>query len=342
MIKRPLISTIMIAVLLASSQAQTIIRPQAPKTQAQAQAASNQRIENGQKALQNAVPPPIPEDVLQQAAQQRAGDYGLLKRPAMASGMIQEAWNEAYEGQGVRERLECGTCVYKVRTREFMVTALQFPQGVEISQADLGDETAFDMKQRAANTLVVMPKASGVDSSMQVYAKDGRIFSFYLRAEGINSNQVPDLLYKIIGQRDYRPTMKTFFSDDVAAKDKALAETDDLSKKVVAPIDIEDPKDFIKEAKYDPSKLRGWNDYKLFGDEELRPLTVFRDDYFTYIQFGDKWPELELPTAYVVHDDYDELVNTRTQNTMYIVESTARLITLKSGKKYLCIEYRGE
>ncbi|QFT29524.1 Conjugal transfer protein [Labrenzia sp. THAF82] len=99
--------------------------------------------------------------------------------------------------------------------------------------------------------------------------------------------------------------------------------------------------DFLKTARFDPASLRGWDDYKLWGDNSLRPEQVFRDDNFTYIQFGDKWNDLELPTAYVVVDGIDELVNTRVQGTTFIVESTHRLITLKSGQSFLCIQYKG-
>lgn len=332
---------LVVSMLGVSASAQTVYRPPQPPAQAAGQNV-NQRIAAGQDALGQMSVPPISEDVLKQAADQRAGNYGTLSRPAMASGQIQEAWNKSGKNQGVHERLECGTCVYKVRTREFMVTAIQLPDGVEIAQADLGDESAFDMDQRAPNTLVVMPKASGVDSSMQVYSADGRVFTFYLRAEGVNSKQVPDLYYKIKGFRTYRPSFKTFFSSQTAAGDASLAQPQDLDIPEPPLEDEAAAQDFIKEVKYDPSKLRGWNSYKLWGSDELRPETVFRDDYFTYIQFGDRWSEIDLPTAYIVYDDYDELVNTRVQGTTYIVESTNKLITLKSGKKYLCIQYRGE
>ena len=99
--------------------------------------------------------------------------------------------------------------------------------------------------------------------------------------------------------------------------------------------------DFVAEAKFDPNALRGWGQYKLWGDDELEPVTVFRDDQFTYLRFGDKWKDLELPTAYVVVDEYDELVNTRVQGQTFIVESTQKLITLKSGFKFMCIQYTG-
>lgn len=317
--------------------AQTAMKPKPPESAAPAQSAQT-RIENGEQAMGT---PPIPDDVLKQAAKQRAGNFGVLQRPAMAAGQIQEAWDVTGNNQGVHKRLECGTCVYKVRTREFMMTAIQLPDGVQITQADMGDMSAFDVEQRTPNTIVVLPKRSGVDSSLQVYTEDGRVFSFYLRAEGVNSKTVPDLQYKIVGRRSYRPSFKTFFSDKTAPQDAALVAPVDMQAPAVDELP-EDPQDFIKQVKYDPSKLRGWNSYRLWGDKELRPITVFRDDYFTYVQYGDRWAGLDLPTAYVVTDQFDELVNTRVQGTTYIIESTAPLITLKSGKKFMCIQYGGQ
>ena len=54
------------------------------------------------------------------------------------------------------------------------------------------------------------------------------------------------------------------------------------------------------------------------GDKNLKPEQVYRDDNFTYIQYGDKWNDIELPTAYVVVDDIDELVNTRVIGTTFV------------------------
>ena len=69
---------------------------------------------------------------------------------------------------------------------------------------------------------------------------------------------------------------------------------------------------------------------------------MFRDNRFTYIRFGDRFESLELPTAYLVKDEIDELVNTHLKGTTLVVEAVGRMITLKSGTQYLCIEYVGE
>ena len=124
------------------------------------------------------------------------------------------------------------------------------------------------------------------------------------------------------------------------AKSKKLAAIDGLTN--TNPGTPDD--DFVQKAAFDPNALRGWGHYSLWGNwpEDQKPETVFRDDEFTYIRFGDRWKDIELPTAYVVVDGVDELVNTRVQGQTYIIESTRKLISLKSGQTYLCVKYEGE
>ncbi|CTQ47693.1 conjugal transfer protein TrbG [Roseibium aggregatum] len=211
-----------------------------------------------------------------------------------------------------------------------MVSAIQLPKGIKIKSADLGDSSRFEVKKRSDNTLAVKPTGAGVDSSMLVYTEDGDVYSFYLRAEGINSKSVPDVSFRIIGPQSAGMSFVEFDGKGNpigGGGETALA--------------THNSKDFLQTAKFDPGALRGWNQYKLWGDKKLRPEQVFRDDHFTYIQFGDKWNDVELPTAYVVVDGIDELVNTRVQGTTFIVESTHRLITLKSGQSFMCIQYTG-
>lgn len=305
---------------------------------------SNQRIQNGEQAMEQIKVAPIPQEILEQAAKQRSGDYGKLNRPAIASGQIQKAWDKAGNEQGVFVREECEACVYQVRLREFMSTAIQLPDNAIITKADLGDQSMFTLQTRSANTLAVMPKASGVDSSLTVYTEDNRVFTFYLRGEGVNSKNIPDLLYRITARREARPSFVSFFGKN---QDGSTANPEDLS--ALASQANTDPaqnpagkEDYVKTITFDPAKLRGWGDYKLWGDKELKPEIVYRDDYFTYIKYGERLSEVDLPTAYVVNDQYDELVNSRLVGDTYIIESTKRLITLKSGKKYMCIEYKGD
>ncbi|SDR45112.1 TrbG/VirB9 family P-type conjugative transfer protein [Pseudovibrio sp. Tun.PSC04-5.I4] len=294
-----------------------------------------QRINQGQQVA-SSVSASVPQDALQQAAAQRRGQFGSMSRTTVPLGQIQKAWDKAGNKSGVHTQVECGTCVYRVRLREFMLTVIQLPEGVKIENADVADVSLFDTQVRNDNTLVIKPLAAGVDSSLQVYAEDGQVYSFYLRAETVNSKHIPDLRFKI-----EKPHYTRSALIGVAAGG-APSPLMNMTYPAQVPATEPVPGDYVKKANIDPSKLRGWGDYKLWGsDDSLKPEMVLRDDHFTYIFYGDKFNSLELPTAYVVVDGIDELVNTRRSGSTYIVESTNKLVTLKSGQSFMCIEYKG-
>ena len=310
---------------------------------------------------------PVSQGVIKQATAQIDGNFPAMKR-AEVGGQIQDAWNDAKPRDAVQTFRLCEDCVYKIRTREFMTTTLVLPADAQIASADLGDGAGFQVKQKAANMLAVRPVSYGLDTNLNVYTQSGRVYPFYLRAESFNSKNIPDVLVKIIGS-ETPPKIETLeieggpvtagaASIDGAGKD---AEPKDGKKppkegkgadKIASAVDAlthpkSDSGDFVRSVPFDPSKLHGWNDYRLWGGgdsaKELKPIVVYRDDFFTYLQYGKKFDTLEdLPTAYVVKDGIDELVNTRVQGNTFIIENLASLITLKDGKSFLCIQYVGE
>ncbi len=281
-------------------------------------------------------PTPLPESAGKQADEQAAGDYAPMDRTTFG-GQIQPAWNSASTREGAAVFRECGDCTYKVRTRQFMTTTVILPDHVTIEKADVGDRTAFRAKVRGRNLLAIRPVGAGVDTNINVYTTFGDVFSLYVRAEGFNSQHVPDLRVRILADRNGMI--------EGWKRQKKEGEKEDGDKEKTAPRLSPDRRSdsttLGKNLPFDPSKLHGWGNYKLWGNDELRPYIVFRDDHFTYIQYGDRWNEIELPTAYVVFDGIDELVNTRVMGRTLVVESTAPLISLKSGEKFLCLEYRG-
>ena len=289
-------------------------------------------------------PLPVSDSVVQQAEDQAEGDFGTLRRTRIG-GQIQEAWDGNDETKtAVFEYAACATCTYKVRLREHMVTVLELPEGESIVSADVGDRSAFNVEIRSPRLLAVKPLNMGLDANLIVYGKSGAVYPFYLRAEAFNSENVSDFILRLVGgietdgpdlvgpaatPASSAPIALSAGASDLADAVQGLKQTDPGTV----------PGDYVQEAKFDPDKLRGWGEYELWGDEELKPETVFRDDYFTYIRFGSKWKDVELPTAYVTVDGIDELVNTRIEGSTYIIESTQRLITLKSGTKFMCVRY---
>ena len=313
---------------------------------------------------QGSVPlPPVPTSVVNQAKSQANGTFPVMLR-SKAGGQIQEAWNEVNSKAGVVNIDFCGLCSYKIRLREHMITLIELPRGETIERIDNGDAKVFTVNMRGTQRFAVQAVGYGVDTNLIVYGKSGNVYPFYVRVERFNSNNISDQFVKINGGRI---TKEEFVGDTIGGNVKGLtpdlqsnAEADqafkDLATKqdpkqalydgLAPPLNAPKENGFLQNIPFDPDNLRGWGDYKIWGggdnSEMMKPETVFRDDHFTYIRFGAKWKDIELPTGYVVIDSVDELVNTRVQGTTFIIESTNRLITLKSGQSFICIEYTGE
>ncbi|WP_413208355.1 TrbG/VirB9 family P-type conjugative transfer protein, partial [Rhodospirillum sp. A1_3_36] len=244
---------------------------------------------------------PVPEDLVQQIKQHSKGDFGSLDR-AVSIGMVQSAWDKAPEQAAVFTYDLNPLSTYKVRVREYMVTVLELPQGEEIEAVDLGDSIGFEVKPRGKRRLAVRAAGMGYDTNIVVYGKSGLIYPIYLRAEGFNSRHVPDLLVRIEGsvRADSDPAVPGFEPFDTAplplVPPPVTAETEAGASngEGLAGLDDKEKKDgdFVKSAPFTPSTLRGWGDYSLWGsDNTLKPRTVYRDDYFTYIKFGDRWKD---------------------------------------------------
>ena len=301
--------------------------------------------------------PPVPDNTINQARDQVEGNYPPLNR-GLGGGQIQEGWNESADTAGVIRYPTCRDCTYKVRLREFMVTALSLPVGESVASVDLGDDTAFAVEIRGPRWVAVKPLGFGMDSNLLVYGSSGAVYPFYLRAEGHNSKHLPDLIVKLTGTAESLadpvdlPSIHSLVAPPVRSADKPLPDSsadwpDDIPAFSSSQSDISNQtnstkKDYIQAVDFDPAALHGFNDYTLWGDESLRPVRVFRDGRFTYLQFGHQWEGVELPSAHIVIDGIDELVNTRMRGKTYIIESVADLITLKSGFSYLCIRYEGD
>ena len=272
--------------------------------------------------------------MVKQAKKQEKGEFPEMVRSEFSGGQIQTAWNESNLRDGAKTFRKCENCVYKIRTREFMTTTIILPYYLNIKSVDLGDSSAFNVKIKDANVIAIRPTASGIDTNLNVYTNSKEVFSFYIRSESYKSKNVPDLVVRI----------SSFLNNDF----NEILNPEDEENDKIENVDIKDlsapdrEKDFVRNIKFDPSKLHGWDNYKLWGDRELRPKVVFRDSQFTYLQYEEKFDKLELPTAYVVIDKIDELVNTRVVDTTFIIESIENIISLKIGDKYLCIKYQGD
>ena len=187
------------------------------------------------------------------------------------------------------------------------------------------------------------PIGHGYDSNLLVYGSSV-VYPFYLRAEGFNSGNTPDLMVRINGAVNGK-LVSPDFSVEVSASQRTDVPSmpfDQIppSNPLAAP---SEGGDFVKSIAFDPDSLHGWGAYELYGnDDALRPATVFRDEVFTYIRFAETWATTGTPTAFAVNDGIDEVVNTRVSGSTLIVDAIPERLTLKLGESYLCIVYTGK
>ena len=175
-----------------------------------------------------------------------------------------------------------------------------------------------------------------------VYGSSGAVYPFYLRAEGFNSGNTPDLMVRINGAVNGELVAPDFAVEVEADEDVALPAMplEHIRNPLASPSEIGD---FAQSIAFNPDSLHGWGDYELHGnDDSLRPETVFRDEHFTYVRFGKNWNRGEKASVWAVRDGVDELVNLRVAGTTYIVEAVPERLTFKLGESFLCVVYTGE
>lgn len=96
-------------------------------------------------------------------------------------------------------------------------------------------------------------------------------------------------------------------------------------------------KTWLNELKFDPTKIR--HDVEMRGDKTITPVLSFRDERFTYLDYGADNEGKVLPVAYQVVDRVDQPVNVRkSPDGRYLVVKTINPITLRYGEKTVCLK----
>lgn len=275
---------------------------------------------------------------------QMKGEFPAMDRTVPPPlGALQRAWDEADPDAGiVRFRWEPGHSV-KISTREAMTTTIRLPEWEAIETVILGDQHIYRYQQLNDNTIEVWATIPGSDTSLKILGESQNIYSFYVRSETYNSINLPDL---------------TVYIDATAPSISGPAgATSGPSSSLMGPASqfmigggatpanfngsaftsANNPSpDWLRGIGFDPTRIK--RDRAMFGDAELAPNDVFRDDQMTYLCYGEEWDDsaLMVSAPYEVVDGVDRQVNFRVAHNCMIVESTGPL-TLQRGDKVLCI-----
>lgn len=265
-----------------------------------------------------------------------SGNYPAMKRDGVLVGAIQRAWDGSTGTAGILVVRHAIDQVIKIRLREFMTTTIVLPEWEAVSAQILGDGQGFKVVKTQPHILVASASITGADTSLTVIGTSGRVYAFYVRAEGYNSPNIPDLTVFVKADA---PDAKAS-SEDGAPNASASAAADGSSRKkavVRSGNGVEAP-DFLAEIAFDPSRLRF--DFSMSGDRSIAPDRVFSDGIFTYFDYGNRWNESDLPAVYRVVDGVDTPVNTRSKGALLIAES-AGAFTLRNGQRVVCVRPDG-
>jgi ComB9 competence protein len=286
------------------------------------------------------------------------GSAAQAPMPTKPLGLTQSVWNDKLRNRG-ESRLNPGYIryvynpanVFPIRTRESMITTIKLPEDVELQQAFSGDDQGFQVAIPTPNSIAVKALFPGVDTNLVAYTKDGKIFTFYVRSEGYNSKNTSDFLVDVVmpGEGVLEGSMIT--SEDQMMQDK--------KNPAQAAERIKDPySSLIPDRREKYREYAEWSDFHpgtvvedlgVYVPKKASggtiPYRVFRDDRFTYVDYGPNATQMtEWPTPLIVVQGVEGPVGFRTAGPggrMIVMEALGSFV-LRNGQRIIIIKPRSD
>ncbi len=279
--------------------------------------------------------------LIEETAGEGGAPSGMDRDPSLPLGEVQRAWDTAPATSGIYNVAYHPDKVIKLRVRQSMTTTIVLPEWEEIGDIYLGDNVVFNAEKTRPNILIARVVFIGADTNLTVVGRtSGHIYTFYLRAIGIDAPDVPDVTVKVLAARPAALTAP-LASVETAPEPTVTAEgtgaTAATGYERTAGKGLEDP-DYLEEIPFDPAALRF--DFSMSGEKSIAPERVFSDGIFTYFDYGDRWDRTDLPAVYRVVDGVDTPTNVRYKGSMVIVEA-AGAFTLRNGQRVVCVRPAG-
>ena len=275
-------------------------------------------------------------------------------------GLTQNAWNEILRNRGESKRrpgyvryVYDAQQAFPIRIREGMITTIKLPDGEEIVEAYVGDEAGFNVGLPNKSNIVIKALYPGVDTNLIAYAESGKIYTFYLRSEAYNSKIISDFLVDVVpsGTRSSYSgaQMDSMSPEQIAAFDERYpAEAAARIRDPYATMPTStDPRyrEYAEWTDFDPAKIR--EDLGVYVPVDqvggTIPYRVFRDDRFTYIDYGPEASQMtEWPTPLIVIQGVEGPVGNRTAGPggrMIVIEALGDFI-LRNGQRTIVIKPR--
>ncbi|MBQ7303624.1 MAG: TrbG/VirB9 family P-type conjugative transfer protein, partial [Alphaproteobacteria bacterium] len=245
-----------------------------------------------------AVKAQVTTNSLDQVADNSQGQYQTMNMGyAVGSiGMTQSAWLDPLQNLGEGQTKPAYSKYYwspdlvlPLRLREGMFTLINFPEWEVLESIYIGDEQNFTGEISGPNTLLLYPKQSvGVDTNVVVFGRSGNKYVFYVKSEGYNTERLTNSIIDIEVVDDKKNSEKNAGSVGGGKVGSAGATSNGGVKSLFTRRNQKE--DWIKSIPLDPTKLRF--DIEVYvpnpDDVVIAPERVWRDDIFTYIDFGER------------------------------------------------------
>lgn len=274
--------------------------------------------------------------------------------------LTQEAWSKILRNRGESKRrpgyvryVYNPQEAFPIRTREGMVTTIKLPAGETIVQAYAGDEAGFQVGIPTPETIVIKANFPGVDTNLIAYGESGKIYTFYLRSDPVSSGEISDFLVDVIAaeakdaysgsQMDTMTPQQLANFDARNGADVAQRVRDPYA---TMPQAASGPyAEYAEWTDFDPSEVR--QDLAVYVPRNVVggtiPYKVFRDDRFTYIDYGPNASQMtEWPTPMIVIQGVEGPVGNRTAGPggrMIVIEALGEFV-LRNGQRMLVVKPR--
>lgn len=272
-------------------------------------------------------PEHVIDTIVDQVDSQQRGNYGDVARPeSVPLGQIQEAWTAAEPNAGVYSVNFEPNHIIRLKSRAYATTTIVLPEWEIIEDISIGDNELFLSEKKTKNIASVMPKGEGCDTTLTIIGKSGNVYAFYVRAEGVHSKNIPDILVHVQG---LFPKKRASFVQN--KKDSNLGE-------LILGNSPNASSDYIKQVPFASENITFEFEMSAKDDASISiaPQKVYSDGIWTWLDYGVTWDKITLPAVYRIVDEVDTPVNTRVKDSKIIVHGTGPL-TLKSGQKVVCI-----
>lgn len=235
--------------------------------------------------------------------------------------------------------------VLPVKLRNGMTTLITLPNGEKISDAVIGNDGLFSIDATiGGNTMYITPVSTnqGSDTNLIVTGESGNQYIFYLRSEPSNSSEITYSQVDVSLDGNSNLPSATGATNAAGGSSSIFKKASNATNTVG--VDGEDY-GWIKSMKIDPSEFRFDLDIYVPNPDDyvIAPERVWRDQIFTYIDFGDKVISMtQRPVVSLLIEGGESPVSFRTDGEdgrLLIVEAVGDMV-LRSGQRIVCIKKR--